>query len=334
MVDEEIVPEPGTAQAPPRVLGSQGRRMAFPSLPLGGGRFTKPPMLIIALGGGVALALALLAMQFSQVQSLQQQLAQNRQVISRLEQDNQQLTQRITESETRRADLDKKLSALRGELASAGATLERGRVTLDDMQARHEDLARAHRELEAKFEAVSTERDATKRQAEALTVEKAELERSAVHLRERLALVERDFGKVRDQLTQLERAPRSDVAVVSIEGPSTGGTRTASAATGTTSIAGTVELPPIIVRKDQAGMTLPVRGRIVEANQPHNFIVLDQGSLDGVHVGMAFDLQRGGATVGRATVVRVRPNLAACDLVRAKTPMPPQVGDQAVQTGP
>lgn len=293
-------------------------------------------MPLIAVIGGVGVGGLLLAMQFTQIQSLQRQLAQNRQVIGRLEQENQQLTQRFAESETRRADLDKKLSALRSELSSAGATLERSRLSLDDMESRHEDLARAHRELESKFEQVSAERDTAAKQAAAISLEKAELERSAVHLRERLALVERDFGKVREQLAQLERTPRSDVAVVSVEGPSAGAARTASAAgsTSTTSIAGTVELPPIVVRKDQAGMTLAVRGRIVEVNAPHNFIVVDQGSQDGVHMGMGFDLIRGGATVGRATVVRVRPNLAACDLVRARTPSPPQVGDQAVQSGP
>jgi len=95
-----------------------------------------------------------------------------------------------------------------------------------------------------------------------------------------------------------------------------------------------VELPPIVVRKDQAGMSMPVRGRIVELNEPHQFIVVDKGSMDGVHVGMVLDIVRGATTIGQATVVRVRPKLSACDIVRTKTPGPLQIGDAAVQRSP
>lgn len=87
------------------------------------------------------------------------------------------------------------------------------------------------------------------------------------------------------------------------------------------------------MRKDQAAIATAVRGRLVEVNDPHNFVVVDQGSQDGVRVGMAFDIVRGTNTVGRATVVRVRPHLSACDIVRAKTPGPLQSGDLAVQAG-
>lgn len=309
--------------------------MALPSLSMGG-RSPKQMMPMLAIVGGLGVGGLLLASQFHQIQSLQGQLAQNRQVIARLEQENQQLLQRVTESEARRADLDKKLTALRGELSSAGTTLERSRVSLEEMQSRYGDLEQVHRDLERKFEGVTAERDEATKRAQALAQEKAELERTTVHMRERLALVERDFERARDQLTRLEQAPRSDLAVINVEGPAAGPGRQAAAeqAVPSTAIAGAVELPPIVVRKDQAGMSLPVRGRIVEVNEPHNFIVLDQGTQDGVHVGMSFDLVRGGGAVGKATVVRVRPNLAACDLVRTKTPSLPQVGDQAVQAGP
>lgn len=81
-------------------------------------------------------------------------------------------------------------------------------------------------------------------------------------------------------------------------------------------------------------MSMPVRGRLVEVNEPHRFVVVDKGSMDGVRLGMTLDILRGGSTVGRATVVRVRPQLSACDVVRARTPGPLQVGDVAVQSGP
>ena len=99
-------------------------------------------------------------------------------------------------------------------------------------------------------------------------------------------------------------------------------------------ISGSVELPPIIVRKDQAGMAIPVRARLLEVNEPQNFVVVDKGSADGVRVGMAFDILRGAQAVGRATVVRVRPQLSACDIIRRQTSGPLQPGDVAVQSGP
>ena len=98
-------------------------------------------------------------------------------------------------------------------------------------------------------------------------------------------------------------------------------------------MAGTVELPPIIVRKGQAGVSPPVQGQVVEVNESHGFIVVDKGSLDGVRIGMIFTILRGGTVVGRASVVRVRPQLCASDIVRAGTPGSLEVGDVAIQNG-
>ena len=81
-------------------------------------------------------------------------------------------------------------------------------------------------------------------------------------------------------------------------------------------------------------MSMVVRGRLMEVNETHNFVIVDKGSDDGVRIGMAFDILRGTASVGRATVVRIRPHLSACDILRAKTPGPLQIGDLAVQSGP
>ena len=88
-----------------------------------------------------------------------------------------------------------------------------------------------------------------------------------------------------------------------------------------------------MVRKDQAQGAGPIRGRVLEVNRMHNFVVLDKGSEDGVRAGMRFDVLRAMQPVGQATVIRVRPQLAACDLVPAGTPGLVQVGDLAVQNG-
>ena len=93
----------------------------------------------------------------------------------------------------------------------------------------------------------------------------------------------------------------------------------------------TVELSPIIVRKDQAGVASSVQGRVVEVNEAHQFVVVDQGREDGILLGMTLDVIRGTARVGRVRVVRVRPQMSACDVIRSDTVDPLQVGDAVAQ---
>lgn len=99
-------------------------------------------------------------------------------------------------------------------------------------------------------------------------------------------------------------------------------------------MAQTIELPPIVVRKDEAAGSRALRARVVEVNRAHQFIIIDQGAQDGVLTGMSFDLQRGGVKVAQATAVRVRPQLTACEVAPAPGAPFPQVGDVAVQRAP
>ena len=96
----------------------------------------------------------------------------------------------------------------------------------------------------------------------------------------------------------------------------------------------TIELPPIVVSKNQAALAAPVRARLIEVNRTHQFIVIDKGSGDGVRIGMTFEILRGGGMVARAVAVRVRGRLAACDLVSSRSGGRPQVGDVVVQLRP
>jgi len=74
-----------------------------------------------------------------------------------------------------------------------------------------------------------------------------------------------------------------------------------------------------------------VQGRVVEVNEAHQFVVVDQGSQDGILVGMTLDIVRGTARVGRVRVVRVRPQMSACDIIRSDTAGVLQVGDAVAQ---
>jgi len=292
----------------------------FPKLPL-------PIMLGVAVIGLVVVIVS----QRQQVQALTDQLTRSRQHAQQLEAQSQKLTDQVSALEMDRQGLDARLKALRNELTTASTNLDQSRLSLEELQERFETLSSMHTAMERQLSSVTTERDEARQQAKGLEENKTELERSVLRLRERLTLLDRDYRALSEQLAKAQAAPSQGVSAVIATGPNHAAS-TAPVVTARSS--GTVELPPIVVRKDSAGMSIPVRGRLVEVNEPHGFLVVDKGSMDGVYVGMAFDIVRGASTIGRATVVRVRPQLSACDILRAKTPGPLQAGDQAVQSSP
>ena len=312
-----------------------------PSLPpLGSAIKVLVPVVVGVFGLGVMGILY--QGQVEQTKRVQQQLAVTQQQVSQLQAQNQELSQQIESLQDERKALDDRLTSLRTQLATATSNVERSRVNLEELTHRIEQLASERTQLQQQVERLTGDRDAANQQVKQLQQAKAELERSVQQSKERLALMGRDYRKMEQKVAELEARPLAGVeSVVTTTGEMTLGATTMSSTPSSTveraapsSISGTVELPPIIVRKDQAGVSALVRGRLMEVNREHHFIVVDKGSLDGVREGMAFDLLRSGSTVGRATVVRVRPQLAACDVVRAKTPGPLQVGDVAVQSGP
>ena len=297
-----------------------------------------PPTLLVSLIAAIAVigGGALYMGKAKQAAQLEQAVAHAQQQITDLKSQSDALTQKLSAVESSRKSLDDSNGSLRKELASVNTDRDRFRAELDGWKDRYEMLEQGNALLEKQVASVTGERDAATRDIERVSHEKSELERATMRLRERLALLDRDYRQLSDQLAKLQTAPNAgvnSVSIVSTVGPASGyAPSDAASPTGALS-PGTVELPPIVVRKDQAGMSMPVRGRLVEINETHQFVVVDQGSQDGVRMGMSFNIIRGSTTVGKATVVRVRPQLSACDLLRAKTPGPLQVGDQAVQAG-
>jgi len=310
--------------------------MQLPSLPPALSRLQGllAPLLLVAIAGLALLAMALNG-KSQQVRQLSQQLRHSSDQRQQLEAQNQEFVQQLDGLKVENHGLEERLGSLRNQLASASTDLEHARTTASDLQAKLTDWAGERDRLRAEITSLSVQRDEAKRLAAELEQEKREAQRAAGRLRDRLAMVDRDYQQLTEELAQLKDSPPSSFSVTSVAGPASAAPAVASASSGATMLAqATVELPPIVVRKDQAGMSMPIRARVLEVNQAHHFVVIDQGTVDGVHVGMAVDLLRGATPIGRATVVRVRPQLAACDLVRSKTTGPIQVGDLALQSGP
>jgi cell shape-determining protein MreC len=295
----------------------------------------------VALGGVAALS----ALQMTQ---LKHQLTVRQQKILELGSQNAQLQQQLADIEEERKALDGRLSDLRGQLASTTGELGRLKSSMSELQARYDALESEKVDLEDQVSQLEKERDDVMRQIRRLKTEKTDLEREAGRLRERLTILERDAEERAKAMEQSQQQASAQPAAASIPraSPAPSGSPavaiyppvaepargTAGRSPATQAGSKTVELPPIVVRKDRARSDLPVRGRVVELNDTYRFIVVDKGTNDGVRVGMIFNVVRGAGVIGQVVAVRVRPQLAACDLVSSSGSF--QIGDLIVQHGP
>lgn len=284
-----------------------------------------------------AIGLVFFSAQLQQIKQLRDELSASQQQAAQLESQSRELNQQLEELLKERKAASERVTSLRTQLSSATTELEQSRQRLEELQGRYDALAAEQVQDQARLAAVTGERDEAKRAAQRLEQEKGTLQRSVTRLRERLAWLDRDYRQAVEKLAQMESTsqhnspptPAASRPDVSAAPPASSSALRPSAS----AMAGTVELPPIIVRKDQAGMVIPIRGRVLEVDTQHNFMIVDRGSMDGVRMGMVFDILRGGAQIGRATVIRIRPRLTACETPPPGTSSSFQVGDVAVQGG-
>ncbi|MBI2094233.1 MAG: hypothetical protein HYT88_05895 [Candidatus Omnitrophica bacterium] len=297
------------------------------------------PVLLIVAGGGLVVLGLFYSSQRQQLGQLRQQLFSTQQQVSELEAKKNALAQELSELQKERGSLSERIDTMRTQLSSSNTELEEVRSSLQSIQVRYDQLNTERDRLKAQLATTTSERDEYRQQVQHLEEEKSEVQRALKRWRERLALLDRDYRKVTEELAQLKAAPKqTEPPPVNVVGvipqppapklPPSG----IPSPSVTSSASGMVELPPIVVRKDQAATVSGIRGRVLEVNEVQNFVVVDRGSTDGVSVGMSFDFLRGSEVVGRATVIRVRPRLSACDIIGSATVGPILPGDTVVQS--
>ncbi len=302
--------------------------MAPINMPMGRGlKLLVPLVAAIAVVGVGAVFLG----QSQQLQVVKQRLATVQQDAAKQRAENESLTQQLTGLQTERKTLEERFASVRTQLASATDDLEKTRASLADLAAQHKQLTTERSALHVQVATLTSERDEARLKSMRLEQRNDEVTRVLNRMRERFALLNRDYKQVSDKLATLASTPPPSINLVGTVGSPESSAPPASAASAPV---GSVELPPIVVRTDGgASSWAVVRGRLLDVSPTQNFVVVDRGSQDGVRVGMEFDILRGSVSVGRATVVRVRPKLSACDIVRSKTPRQLQVGDTALQSG-
>ncbi len=267
-------------------------------------------------------------------EGVEQQLQLAQQDIARLLEHNDQLAEHLQTLKLERDTLEERVFSLGVQLSSMTSELERAKSRLAEAQHIATQLADTQAKLQEQLASARDAKEESVRQLERLHQEKAELRRAASRLRQRLALVERDYRGVAAQLAQSVATPHPGVHVVSSIG-SAGAPAPRSAAERSVALTPeSVMLPPVIVRNDPRGAAMPVRGRLVDINGTHRFVIIDKGLLHGVREGMRFTLFHDDVPVGQAQVVRVRPQLAACHLLDPATTQRLREGDAAVQQAP
>ena len=284
----------------------------------------------------------LLTSQRGRIQRLEGQMRAKQQQLALVEAQAQDLAQQVAGIQTERDALAARLASVQEQVDKATTETQRAQLAVTKAESHAAELEAERSQLQAQLVLVSNERDAAQEEIQRLEQGRKDLAEAIKRLRGRLALITRDYREAQAKLAEVQAvgtpapapSPSSIPGAISISGPPTQPAAAAPQPPLPTSIPGTVELPPIVVRPTQAGITTRLHGRIVDVNDGHQFIVVDQGQDDGVYLGMSFDIVRGTSTVGRATVVRVRPQLAACDIVQDHSPGPILVGDLAVQRGP
>lgn len=270
--------------------------------------------------------------QVQQTRRVQQQLVMTQQQVNTLQQQNQDLGQQLETMRSDRQALDERVASLRSQLATAASTIEKTQASVKAVQEEHEKVVAERDQLQQVVKDAASQRDILNKKVTRLEFEKADTEKSLAQSREQMTLLDRDYRRMAQQVAELEARPLPGVDPLVTIAPM--GAQLSAERALPSAISGAVELPPIIVRKNQAATRAPgVRGRLMEVHPDHNFVVMDKGSEDGVRLGMTFDIVRSGNVVGRATVVRVRPQLSACDVFRSGASEVPQVGDAVVQSG-
>lgn len=305
------------------------------------GTLTKLIAPVVAAVVGLGLGLFLVMGKQQQVQRLEQQVMLTNQHVAQLEIQKQEFVKKISGFADERKTFEDRVATLRSELSKITQTLQSSRFDLQGLEEQYELLGRERTTLQRRAAELVDEREAAQLEAVQFAEDNVRLEQAVQRSRQRFALLDRDYQQLQQQAAEQQASSETlaytglsqTVGSVTLTPFVTQPSATLSGVRGASASSRAVELPPIIVRRESAGAFQQVRGHLIEVNMPHGFVVVDRGSEDGVHVGMSFDLLRGTEPVGRAVVVRVRPQLSACDIAGTTTSGPLHIGDVAVQSG-
>ena len=255
--------------------------------------------------------------QQTQIQGLQQTARGLRGRVSQAQTDAEALQAQLTQADADRHSLTERLDAARQETAQAQDALRAVQAQLVDWSSRYSAAQQEKEALVAQLAATAKEQDGAKQQMTQLQAQKARLEGERAELQQRLSALTEEIVQLKQQVAAAPPSRASGAAVMRN---------------------GAIQLPSIVVRPGgvagadtaESADTAQQPARVVEMNAQYRFLVIDQGSADGVFSGMVFDVVHDGATVGSVTAKQVREHLTACDLDASSASSSFRIGDLAM----
>lgn len=294
----------------------------------------------LVVGGLVAVSAVVGATAGALLHALQtqQSLGQQRDALERITAERARLHEQVGALEGERRDVEARMAELRAQLSSTESELSWVRDSLEQLQTQYETLESDHTLLTQRTERLLEERQTAQNTAQQLEHENERLEQVAARLRVRYELLDRDYQRLMEQRATIGDASRAP-APSPLSQESSGSRKPVADSTGSPAesmpaLDRTVELPPIVVRKDGAWRPPtrdPVQARVIDVNPTHQFLVIDKGAADGLYLGMSFDVLRDGQPIGQAVVIRVRPRVSACNIILSHADESVRPGDLAVQ---
>ena len=293
-----------------------------------------PLVLSVAVAIG---ALILLGQEVQRSGRLGEELFSTQRQVAQLLVNNRELTQQMTDLQMQRNELDERVLALGAQLTAAMSEVESAKSHVIESQRLSKQFSETEAYFKTQLSTERAERETAQREATQLRQEKDDAEQSVEHLRQRLALLERDYGQLAGQVTAAKSTPRPEVNLVatieSSKAAMVDRVVTSQRETPSKVVRGQqpFELAPVVVPSSGDATHARVRAQLIEINGVQRFIIIDQGSADGVREGMAFDILHHGVTIGQAKAIRVRPHMAACDTSSTMLSRTVEMGDTVVQ---
>jgi len=274
---------------------------------MGVGRMTSPDIEEMSRDAYWAQVLKDKASLEIEVRNLQAELSQSRLTVADLKKIN--------------TDLQLNLEDLQAEKDEIERRIQYGKDLSDSLSL---ELARAQNDkkfLNDRLEKIAGENSTLRDQIRELTSTKLALEKNIVRLQDQKSEIEAKLDETENviqgrinEIWEIKDSLEQDFGVEQ-------------------QLSSQVQLPPIVVSDRPMDTELDpnefpapgINGNIVSVNNDNNFVIIDIGQDEGIHLGDSLNIYRGAEYVAGIEVIQVRQDIAAADIISKVSDI--QVGD-------
>lgn len=230
----------------------------------------------------------------------------------------------LVELKKQAAELQLEISSLKDERSNLQRDVKRGNDLSDTLSL---ELARAQNDkkfIAERAGKINDENTSLRERIKELTSTKVALEKSIVKVQDERASIEKKLAETEnviqsrvDEMWGIKK--EIDESLRSSKSKDSDG----------------IDLPPIVVsvkgndaeqNAGEAGSAPGFIGNIVSVNEDNNFVIVDIGKTEGLHLGDDLGVYRGAEYVAGLKVIQLREDIAAADITSKTSPI--KVGDE------